>query len=173
MTNTTDRIATLLDRIAAHWPEASGDQVATTVAVQRLARLLGRVAADALTPLDLSPAEFELLAALRSNAPPHRLTPTELYDAMLISSGGLTKLLKGLQQRGLVARPPNDTDRRSRPVALTPEGHALAERAMAEVQAAEAPLHDAMEAAWMGTGDKMARGLVALADAADRKLQSS
>lgn len=167
MPDAPQRTAALLDRMATHWPDASTDQAAATIALQRLARRLGRVAAEALAPLDLTPAEFELLAALRAHAPPHRLTPTELYDAMLISSGGLTKLLKGLEGRGLVARPVSDADRRSRPVALTPEGRALAERAMAAVQAAEAPLHRAMEDAWSGGADGMARGLAALADAAD------
>ena len=92
---------------------------------------------------------------------------------MLISSGGLTKLLKGVQRRGLIARPPSDADHRSRPIALTPEGQVLAERAMAVVQAAEAPLQAAMETVWTGEKGGMARGLVALADAADKKMRSS
>lgn len=170
MTTASERTAAVLDSLAAHWPDASTEQAAATIAAQRLARLLARVAAEALAPLGLTPAEFELLSALRAHAPPHRLTPTALYDAMLISSGGLTKLLKGLEGRGLVARPSSETDRRSRPVALTEEGRALTERAMAIVQAAEAPMHRAMAEVWPGAGGGMARGLAALADAADKAI---
>jgi DNA-binding MarR family transcriptional regulator len=56
---------------------------------------------------------------------------------MLISSGGLTKLLKGLDARGLVLRLPSAGDARSRPVELSDEGSALIERAMTVGQAAE------------------------------------
>jgi DNA-binding MarR family transcriptional regulator len=84
--------------------------------------------------------EFEVLVALRSVSPPHELTPTELYGAILISSGGLTKVMRGLESRGLVTRVNHEADGRSRPVRLTPEGRALAERMMAEVQAADGAL---------------------------------
>ncbi|MGK9063748.1 MarR family winged helix-turn-helix transcriptional regulator [Stutzerimonas chloritidismutans] len=139
--------------------------------MQRLARLLERIAAEALAPLDLTPASFEVLAALRVQPAPHQLTPTDLYEAMLISSGGLTKLVKTLERRGLVTRPFSDDDRRSRPIALTAEGRALAEHAMLAVQTAEKPLHLAMEHAWPAAAGDMARGLAELADAADEAVK--
>jgi DNA-binding MarR family transcriptional regulator len=79
--------------------------------------------------------DIDVLAALRSAPPPHELSPTELYSAVLISSGGLTKVLHGLEHRGLIGRVPDDEDRRSHRVRLTPAGRALAERAVAAVQA--------------------------------------
>ena len=163
----------MLDNMATNWPDASTEQAASTIAVQRLARQLERIATEALVPFDLTPAEFELLSALRALPAPQQLTPTALYDAMLISSGGLTKLLKGLEMRNLVVRIASETDRRSRLVALTPEGHALTEQAMAAVQRAEAPLHRAMKAAWSGKAGRtgMARGLAAIADAADEAMR--
>lgn len=167
MLETTQKTISLLERATTNWPDASLRQMTTTVAVQRLARLLERVAAEALAPLTLTPASFEVLAALRAQPAPHQLTPTDLYEAMLISSGGLTKLVKALESRGLVARPISSDDRRSRPVALTEEGRKLAEHAMLAVQAAEKPLHLAMEDAWPAETGDMARGLAKLVDAAD------
>ena len=163
----SDPTAAVFGRLREHWPHASAEQAGVGLAVQRLARLIARSAQAALRGLDLTPTEFELLAALRAHAPPHRLTPGDLTDAMLISSGGATKLLKGLEARGLIRRPPSGRDRRSRPVELSPKGRALAERAMAAVQAAEAPMMEAMGAAWRGEGD-LAAALVALAAAAER-----
>ena len=52
---------------------------------------------------------------------------------MLISSGGLTKVLASLQRRKLVSRPAAGDDKRSRPVRLTIKGRDLAQRAMADV----------------------------------------
>lgn len=127
-----------------NWPEASADQARQVMALARHARLIQDAAQAALQPFGLTRSEFELLATLRSYAPPHRLTPSDLYEAMLMSSGGMTKLLKGLEARGLVRRPPGEGDGRSRPVELTQTGRDLVERTMLEVQAAEAPLLDAI-----------------------------
>ena len=70
---------------------------------------------------------------LRGMPAPNELLPTELYGAVLMSSGGLTKVLRGLEKRGLIARGEGKADRRSKPVRLTAKGRALAERAMLDL----------------------------------------
>jgi len=50
-----------------------------------------------------------------------------------MSSGGLTKVLHGLERRGLITRVEGKADRRNKPVRLTAKGRALAERAMSNV----------------------------------------
>jgi DNA-binding MarR family transcriptional regulator len=77
--------------------------------------------------------EFEVLITLRGVAPPYEMIPTELYPAILISSGGLTKVLNALQERGFVTRAEGTADKRSKPVRLTAKGRTLAERVMADV----------------------------------------
>ena len=136
----TDTIEETVERMRRNWPEASADQAGRVMTLTRNARLIQDAAQAALQAFGLTRSEFELLAALRSHALPHRLTPSDLYDAMLMSSGGMTKLLKGVEARGLVSRPAGEGDRRSRPIELTPAGRDLVERAMPAVQAAEAPL---------------------------------
>ena len=54
-------------------------------------------------------------------------------QALLISSGGLTKLLKRLEAAGLIERPENPEDGRSQLVQLRPEGARLAEAAMTKL----------------------------------------
>ena len=117
-----------------NWPEAATPVSRASTAALRLSALLERNAAKALAPLELSFTEFELLAALRASPAPHSLLPTELCASLLISSGGLTKVLKNLEARGLIARPSSKADRRRRPIALTSSGAALCERAMTQVQ---------------------------------------
>ena len=151
----------------ANWPDASAEQAGTAIAVQRLGRLLQRTTQKSLRSVGLTFTEFELLCALRVQAPPHRLTPSKLYDAMLISSGGLTKVLKGLEARELVLRPMDIDDGRSRPVALTPSGRALVETAIQQVQTAEEPVVRSMSQHWRGPGS-LSDALVSLADAAER-----
>ena len=56
--------------------------------------------------------------------------PSGLGEALLFSSGGLTKLLERLEARDLVTREPDPNDGRGVLVGLTPTGKALGEEAM-------------------------------------------
>jgi len=116
-----------------NWPE-----VVTPIAhlMMRVFRVSGIIHANAVrqaTAHGLSFAEFEVLVTLRGMPPPNELLPTELYGAVLMSSGGLTKVLHGLEKRGLIARGEGKADRRSKPVRLTAKSRALAERAMSDL----------------------------------------
>lgn len=84
----------------------------------------------------LTPAEFDLLATLRNAPPPHRLTPSQLQDCLLITSGGLTKVMRQLEARKLVLRSQDPHDQRVKPIRLTHAGRMLIEHAMAEVSGA-------------------------------------
>jgi DNA-binding MarR family transcriptional regulator len=154
MTCTETPTELVLERIAQNWPEAMRSEMRLSILVQRLARLVHQQARDVLAAHALSTTEFEILAALRSASPPHMLTPSELYTAALLSSGGTTKLLKQLEARGLVDRPASRNDGRSRPVRLTPHGRDCVERAMVSVQQADAELlglpHDKTRIAELG-----------------------
>ncbi|WP_296228448.1 MarR family winged helix-turn-helix transcriptional regulator [Ralstonia sp. UBA689] len=98
--------------------------------------LLGRlgeaalvIARERLNPLfaeyGLQPGEFDVLATLRRSGAPYALTPTALYDAAMMSSGGMTNRIDRLQQAGWVERRPNPEDGRGTLVALTRAGFAL------------------------------------------------
>lgn len=83
----------------------------------------------------LSSAEFDLLATLRNAEPDYTLTPSQLLEQMLLTSGGLSKVMAQLEARGLIARLCRDDDRRIKPVQLTTDGQALIEQAMADAVA--------------------------------------
>lgn len=117
----------------ANWPEAVSPINHLAIRIFRLGSRLRDDTVRQVSRYQLTFTEFEVLVALRSAPPPHELMPTALYDAVLISSGGLTKVLNALESRHLVARGEGETDRRSKPVQLTAKGCALAERAMADV----------------------------------------
>ncbi|AXV73292.1 MarR family winged helix-turn-helix transcriptional regulator [Ralstonia nicotianae] len=103
--------------------------------------LLGRlgeaalvIARERLNPLfaeyGLQPGEFDVLATLRRCGAPYALTPTALYDAAMMSSGGMTNRIDRLQQAGWVERRPNPEDGRGTLVALTNAGFALIDEAV-------------------------------------------
>lgn len=91
-------------------------------------------ARETVAGFNLSAGEFDILATLRRSPQPHVLTPTELQHSLLITSGGLTKLLYQLTAAGLIKRSTQKQDKRSKLVHLTPKGKKIAEQAMAAVQ---------------------------------------
>jgi DNA-binding MarR family transcriptional regulator len=66
-------------------------------------------------------SEFDVLITLY-NAPDSRLRMTDLADATMLSSGGLTRLIGRLEARGLVRRDVDPNDRRTYHASLTPAG---------------------------------------------------
>jgi DNA-binding MarR family transcriptional regulator len=57
------------------------------------------------------------------------LTPSELADLTLRSTGGMTQIVDRLVKAGLVLRSPDPTDRRKVVIGLTPQGRRLVDRA--------------------------------------------
>lgn len=84
----------------------------------------------------MTPAEFDVLATLRNAPPPHELTPSELQASVVITSGGLTKVMYQLEARQLVSRSLHESDQRVKPIKLSLAGKRLVEQAMAELAAA-------------------------------------
>lgn len=97
--------------------------------VETIGRLLdaaARVTREHMNPLlaeaGLNVGEFDVLTPLRRAGAPYVLSPTQLYEAALISSGGMTDRLDRLERAGLVERRPDPKDRRGRQIALTEAG---------------------------------------------------
>ena len=77
---------------------------------------------DALTAAELPPLPwFEVLATL-DRAPEQRLKMGELAEALVITRGGLTKLVDRLIKAGLLERAFCETDRRVSYATLLPAG---------------------------------------------------
>ncbi len=109
-----------------------------------LGKLLERRVGRALEPLDLSLWAFDVLATLRRQGPPYRLTPTELSRVTLLTPGAMTNRIDRLETAGLVRREAEPSDRRGVRVILTETGLARIDRAiearMAEAESAAALL---------------------------------
>jgi DNA-binding MarR family transcriptional regulator len=105
-----------------------------------------RVAA-ALAPLDLTHAQFVLLACawwLGREEPPRQadVAAQAGTDAVMTS-----EVLRRLEGKGLVERRPDPADRRARRIAVTPAGIRLAERAVAAVEGVDRDALGGLDAA--------------------------
>jgi DNA-binding MarR family transcriptional regulator len=124
---------------------------------QRAARALARRFDAALRPLGLTSGQFSLLMAL--NRPePAAMGPVAALLA--VDRTTLTAALKPLERRGLVAALADPADRRSRRLALTPDGAALLARALPVWTRTHAEV-DGLLGDELG-GDRLRRGLRAL-----------
>ena len=126
-------VSRLLERVRRYWPELSAGLQPGVLYLYRARDQLYLDLTVVLEPWGLLPADLDVLGALRTQARPWQLTPTELYRSLLLSSGGLTKILHRLQKAGLIERTPNPRDRRSRMVTLTAAGADLLEQVMVAV----------------------------------------
>ncbi|MBX9827429.1 MAG: MarR family transcriptional regulator [Xanthobacteraceae bacterium] len=115
------------DMAVEQWARERPDLPALPMALfGRLSDAAERVMRDHMNPLfaeaGLQPGEFDVLATLRRSGAPYMLSPTRLYEAAMISSGGMTNRLDRLEHAGLVERRPDPNDRRGKLIALTDAG---------------------------------------------------
>src|SRR5215470_17111923 len=89
--------------------------------LQRAARAVARRFDAALRPLDLTNGQFSLLMSLNRPDPPSIGSVSTL---LAMDRTTLTANLKPLERRGLVKVTVDDTDKRTRRLALTPAGRA-------------------------------------------------
>lgn len=95
--------------------------------VQRAARALARLFDEALRPVALTNQQFSLLMSLNRPEPPP-IGP--VANLLGLDRTTLTAALKPLERRGLVVVTASEKDRRSRLLAITPEGIALLAEAL-------------------------------------------
>jgi DNA-binding MarR family transcriptional regulator len=77
---------------------------------------------------ELRSIEFDILATMRRMDV--AVTPTELYQTLMLSSGAVSTRIEDLVKRGLVQRVASEQDRRSCKVVLTPSGVDLVDNAL-------------------------------------------
>lgn len=126
----------ILERHRQHWPEAFEPRIMSLLlALQHMQLAEALDYGWVLARHRLTLAEFDVLSTLR-RAATRELTPSELQRSMVITSGGLSKVIQQLEMRELVSRSTAKTDRRVKPVSLTSKGTQLIEPAMTEFLAA-------------------------------------
>ncbi|MCT7376583.1 MarR family winged helix-turn-helix transcriptional regulator [Chelativorans salis] len=133
-----DHVDRLRDQWAREVPDLDTFPMAVLGRIYRISNLVRPSIEGTFAGFGLDRGEFDVIATLRRSGPPYRLTPTELYTSLMISSGGLTHRLVRLEKAGLIHREPSPEDGRSTIVELTAEGRARTEKAFRADMADEA-----------------------------------
>ncbi|WP_073391961.1 MarR family winged helix-turn-helix transcriptional regulator [Jatrophihabitans endophyticus] len=126
----TDRV----DEIRAQWRRERPDlDTAPMAVVARLHRLAGRLTAELVAgyrQFGLGEGEFDILATLRREGHGAGVSPIDLAERTMVTTGAVTKRLDRLEQAGWVRRTPHRDDGRGRLVVeLTETGRALIDEA--------------------------------------------
>jgi DNA-binding MarR family transcriptional regulator len=121
-----------VDLVLAEWQRQGvpldSSPVAVVARVGRAAALLDRGLNSNFARFGLNRTDWDILASLRRVGAPYRRSPTELYRALMRTSGGMTHLVDRLEREGLVERVADPDDRRGLLVGLTRKGRALVRR---------------------------------------------
>ncbi len=116
----------LIEQIINKWEAtALGLNTQGTRTIGRIVRLheiFSKKLNDNLSNYQLNIGEFNVLAALRREKAHFQLTPGQLQNVILVSSGGLSNRINRLEERGLIFRRADPDDRRGVIVQLTQAG---------------------------------------------------
>lgn len=127
----TDRVECQLELHQAQFPELDYSAKAITARIIRLGILYVDGLRRATAPFGIGPNEYVILSVLRSMGKPYTLPPRAINNALILTSGGMTNILNGLEKKGLIARRPDPSDSRGVLVRATPKAIAIVEAAIA------------------------------------------
>jgi len=109
------------------------------------------------TNYNLTHSEIDVLAALSSYK---IMTPTDLYEATIFSSGGMTKILKKLEQKQFISRVSSDKDKRSKLVKLEPKGEEIFQLCLVNILAIDNEIFSVLDEKEKESFEKILKKLV-------------
>ncbi|MCZ0733596.1 MarR family winged helix-turn-helix transcriptional regulator [Phreatobacter sp. AB_2022a] len=123
-----------VERLRGQWrrelPDLDTEPMTVLGRAYRLSNLVRPSIEAVFAGFDIDRGEFDVLSTLRRAGAPFKLTPTELYRSLMITSGGLSHRLVRLERAGLVRREKSAEDGRSLLVTLTEKGRERVEQAV-------------------------------------------
>lgn len=116
-----------MDLEARYLSEPGGSGLFTRLA--RVGLLIDAFQHRCLDRFELLFIDYSVLRVLQLAPAPHTMSPSELSEVVLRSTGGMTQILDRLEGAGLIAREADPSDRRKVVVRLTEDGLRTATRA--------------------------------------------
>jgi len=124
-----------VDRLVADWkrerPDLDLSPLEVLSRITRIARHLDIARRSAFADLDTW--GFDVLAALRRSGEPYQLSPGQLLQETMVTSGTMTNRLDRLEELNLITRKPDPKDGRGSLVTLTKSGMRAVDAAMEDL----------------------------------------
>jgi DNA-binding MarR family transcriptional regulator len=125
-----DHVSIILAQWAAERPDLDVSPMGIVGRISRLSLVVEKELESVFAQFGLNHWSFDMLATLRRAGTPYRLSPTELFRSMMVTSGTMTNRIDRLTEKGLVRRIPDPEDRRGILVELTERGCTLVDVAL-------------------------------------------
>ncbi|MGM7668219.1 MarR family winged helix-turn-helix transcriptional regulator [Microbacterium sp. A93] len=137
-----------VDRIVGAWntqrPDLDFSPLEVLSRMDRLSKHLDRARRDVFRRSDIETWEWDVLSALRRAGTPFQLSPKQLLQQTLVSSGTMTNRIDRLVGRRFVRREADPGDGRSVQVTLTDDGRIRVDAAITRLVDVEAELLQAL-----------------------------
>ena len=136
MPSTQLQFENFLNLMQKNWASAHQGLFMLFPRIERIATNIDSHIKNIMESRGLLASDFHLITAIRrsKSTPPFELMPSELCNYMLFSWGGLTKVMKRLEEKGVITRVDCEHDKRVRLIRLTETGLNLVEQSVIEMQ---------------------------------------
>ena len=137
-----------VDKIIQQWhkerPDLDVEPMEIIGRFKQVSQYLYREMDKTFAAYGLNAASFDVLATLRRSGPPYGLTPSELMNSTMVTSGTMTNRINQLVIAGLVIRTENPLDARGYIIKMTDEGRLLIDQVLKEHVKTQAKLLTAL-----------------------------
>lgn len=111
-------------------PEIDCSGKAVTGRILRLGEIFMNAMNRNMAQFGVKYSHYAIVGTLRASGHPYRMSPSDLQNTLMITSGGLSNLLKRVEKLGYIRRLDDPFDGRGVIVELTEKGNELSETAM-------------------------------------------
>ena len=116
----------IIDKLVLEWnrerPELNVESMHIVGRLIKLGKILEKKASAAVKKTGIHYTDLDVLATIRRSGFPYELSPKELMESVLITSGAMTTLLERLSKLDLIYRAPDKRDGRIKLAGLTEKG---------------------------------------------------
>jgi DNA-binding MarR family transcriptional regulator len=118
-----DRVHALIELAQRQFPKLDFSAKQVVGRILAIDNVFSRDFGRLLSSYSITPSEFGILNVLRCQGPPYTLAPSAINQLhfSVVTSGGMTNILHGLQNRGFIERLPDPADGRGVLIRLTPK----------------------------------------------------
>jgi DNA-binding MarR family transcriptional regulator len=124
----------IIDILIAEWkkerPELDAEAMQVVGRILKLSNILEKRTNKALKNNNIYYTDLDVLATIRRSGAPYELSPKQLMESVLITSGAMTALLNRLIKLDLIYRAPNTQDGRVKLAGLTEKGIKIIDEAI-------------------------------------------